>query len=44
MKGLDYYSRFVDTLLEAGIRPWCTMYLGIFYKHSKIVGVGQTEI
>ena len=26
MKGLDYYSRFVDTLLEAGIRPWCTMY------------------
>src|SRR6202034_2088307 len=26
MKGLDYYSRFVDTLLAAGIRPWCTMY------------------
>src|ERR1700742_3855860 len=26
MKGLDYYSRFVDALLEAGIRPWCTMY------------------
>src|ERR1700733_7688070 len=26
MKGLDHYSRFVDTLLEAGIRPWCTMY------------------
>jgi beta-glucosidase len=26
MKRLDYYSRFVDTLLEAGIRPWCTMY------------------
>lgn len=25
-KGLDYYSRFVDTLLQAGIRPWCTMY------------------
>ena len=25
-KGLDHYSRFVDTLLEAGIRPWCTMY------------------
>ena len=26
MKGVDHYSRFVDTLLEAGIRPWCTMY------------------
>lgn len=26
MKGLDYYSRLVDALLEAGIRPWCTMY------------------
>jgi beta-glucosidase len=26
MKGLDYYSRFVDSLLAAGIRPWCTMY------------------
>ena len=26
MKGIDYYSRFVDALLEAGIRPWCTMY------------------
>jgi len=25
-KGLDYYNRFVDTLLAAGIRPWCTMY------------------
>ena len=25
-KGLDYYSRFVDALLAAGIRPWCTMY------------------
>lgn len=25
-KGLDYYSRFVDALLEAGIRPWCTLY------------------
>jgi len=26
MKGLDFYSRFVDALLAAGIRPWCTMY------------------
>jgi beta-glucosidase len=26
MKGLDHYSRFVDTLLAAGIRPWCTLY------------------
>ena len=26
MKGVDHYSRFVDALLEAGIRPWCTMY------------------
>src|ERR1700759_5422000 len=26
IKGLDYYSRLADTLLEAGIRPWCTMY------------------
>ncbi len=25
-KGLDYYSRLVDTLLEAGIRPFCTIY------------------
>ncbi len=26
MKGLDYYSRLADTMLAAGIRPWCTMY------------------
>jgi beta-glucosidase len=25
-KGLDHYSKLVDTLLEAGIRPFCTMY------------------
>lgn len=25
-KGLDHYSRFVDTLLAAGIRPFCTIY------------------
>jgi beta-glucosidase len=24
--GLDYYSRLVDALLEAGIRPFCTIY------------------
>lgn len=26
MKGVDHYSRLVDALLAAGIRPWCTMY------------------
>ena len=26
MKGLDYYSRLLDALLAAGIRPWCTMF------------------
>ncbi|MDR3726524.1 MAG: family 1 glycosylhydrolase [Terracidiphilus sp.] len=26
MKGVDHYSRFVDALLEAGIRPFCTIY------------------
>jgi beta-glucosidase len=26
MKGVDHYSRLVDALLEAGIRPWCTIY------------------
>ncbi len=25
-KGIDYYSRLVDRLLEAGIRPFCTLY------------------
>lgn len=25
-KGLDFYSRLVDTLLEAGIDPWLTLY------------------
>jgi len=25
-KGIDHYSRFVDSLLEAGIRPFCTLY------------------
>jgi len=25
-EGLDYYSRLVDDLLEAGIRPFCTIY------------------
>lgn len=24
--GLDHYSRLVDTVLEAGIRPFCTLY------------------
>ncbi|MEO7221009.1 MAG: family 1 glycosylhydrolase, partial [Devosia sp.] len=24
--GLDYYKRLCDALLEAGIRPWCTLY------------------
>lgn len=26
MKGVDHYSRFIDALLAAGIRPWCTLY------------------
>jgi len=26
MKGIDHYSRFVDVLLENGIRPFCTIY------------------
>jgi beta-glucosidase len=26
MKGLDHYSRLVDMLLAAGIRPFCTIY------------------
>ena len=25
-KGVDYYSRLTDALLEAGIRPFCTIY------------------
>ncbi len=25
-KGIDFYSRLVDELLEAGIRPWATLY------------------
>jgi beta-glucosidase len=25
-KGIDHYSRLVDTLMEAGIRPFCTIY------------------
>ena len=25
-KGIDHYSRLLDVLLEAGIRPFCTMY------------------
>jgi beta-glucosidase len=25
-KGLDHYSRFVDAVLEAGLRPFCTLY------------------
>ena len=25
-KGIDHYSRLLDALLEAGIRPFCTMY------------------
>ena len=25
-KGLDFYSRMVDALLEAGIQPFCTLY------------------
>ena len=26
MKGLDYYKRLTDALVEAGIRPFCTLY------------------
>src|SRR5215469_8894732 len=26
LKGLNHYSRLVDALLEAGIRPFCTLY------------------
>jgi beta-glucosidase len=26
MKGVDHYSRFVDVLLENGLRPFCTVY------------------
>ena len=26
MKGIDHYSRLADSMLEAGIRPWCTIY------------------
>src|SRR6202020_1352373 len=25
-KGIDHYSRLVDTLMEAGLRPFCTIY------------------
>ena len=25
-KGIDYYSRLVDALLQAGVRPFCTIY------------------
>src|SRR5690606_31423815 len=25
-KGIDFYSRLVDELLDAGIRPWLTLY------------------
>ncbi len=25
-KGLDFYDRLVDALLEAGITPWATLY------------------
>jgi beta-glucosidase len=25
-KGIDHYSKFVDAVLEAGIRPFCTLY------------------
>jgi beta-glucosidase len=26
MKGVDHYSRFVDVMLENGLRPFCTIY------------------
>ena len=26
MKGIDHYSRFVDAMLENGLRPFCTIY------------------
>ena len=42
LKGIDHYSRFVDTLLEAGIRPWCTMYHWDLPQALEDRGGGQT--
>lgn len=43
-KGLDHYSRLVDALLEAGIRPFCTLYRGICRRRWKIAAAGQIAI
>jgi beta-glucosidase/6-phospho-beta-glucosidase/beta-galactosidase len=31
-KGLDFYSRLVDGMLERGLQPWATLYHGLRYR------------
>jgi beta-glucosidase len=44
MKGIDHYSRLADTLLEAGIRPWCKMYHWDLPQRWRIEEAGQIAI
>jgi len=42
-KGLDFYSRLVDGLLERGITPYVTLYTGTCRKALERPGAGATR-
>ena len=42
-KGLDFYSRLIDELLDAGIEPYITLYTGTFPRPCRTWGLDQSR-
>ena len=43
-KGIDFYSRLIDELLENNIKPLIPFITGIYHKKFKIMVAGRIEI